>query len=110
MFKFVSVMLLLVICFLVGAIVGIDYNGKAVESIKPTAIQEVTETQAQVQQTVNETVQEPEVVNQQVVAQELSNSNPDHLSQKTASFLEVIVQGFYDLIVQILYQISQLFF
>jgi hypothetical protein len=112
MAKFISVLLLLVVCFLVGTLVGIDHNGK---SILPTsnavADTEVIESTPEVQQTVKQNNnQETEVVNQQTVAEELSASSTDHLSQKTASFLEVIVQGFYDLIVQILYQISQLFY
>ncbi|WP_096270638.1 hypothetical protein [Paucisalibacillus globulus] len=111
MAKFISVVLLLVVCFLVGTLVGIDHNGK---SILPTtnavADTEVVESTPEVKQTVKPKNQESEVVNQQTVANELSASNTEHLSQKTASFLEVIVQGFYDLIVQILYQISQLFY
>jgi hypothetical protein len=111
MAKFISVLLLLVVCFLVGTLVGIDHNGK---SILPTtnavATTEAVESTPEVQQTVKPKKQESEVVNQQTVAEELSASSTEHLSQKTASFLEVIVQGFYDLIVQILYQISQLFY
>lgn len=35
---------------------------------------------------------------------------PDNLTQKTASFMEAGVKGFYEAIVQIMYQISQVFF
>ncbi|WP_042146016.1 hypothetical protein [Paucisalibacillus sp. EB02] len=111
MAKFVSVLLLLVVCFLVGTLVGIDHKGKSILPAANTKTKtEVIESTPEVQQTVKQQTQETENVNQQSVAEELSASSTDHLSQKTASFLEVIVQGFYDLIVQILYQISQLFY
>ncbi|MFS0672866.1 hypothetical protein [Ornithinibacillus sp. 179-J 7C1 HS] len=111
MFKFISVMLLLVICFLVGAIVGIDHTGQSIFSTEPNATTtEVVETSNEVKHTANENPNAPEVVNQQTITEELQATNSDHLSQKTASFIEVIVQGFYDVIVEILYQISQLFF
>ncbi|WP_026906243.1 hypothetical protein [Paucisalibacillus globulus] len=110
MSKFISVSLLLIVCFLVGTLVGIDHNGKSLIPTSSTVKTEDVESTPEVQQTVNKDIQETEVVNQETIAQELTNPNTEHLSQKTASFLEVIVQGFYDLIVQILYQISQLFY
>ncbi|MEN2465033.1 hypothetical protein [Ornithinibacillus sp. FSL M8-0202] len=110
MFKFISVVLLLVICFLVGAIVGVDHTGKQVPATDTRTGSEVVEASSQIQQTTNDKSENPEIVNQTTITEELSVSNPDQLSQKTASFLEVVVQGFYDLVVEILYQISQLFF
>jgi biopolymer transport protein ExbD len=111
MAKFVSVLLLLVVCFLVGTLVGIEHNGKSILPVSTNATNtEEKVSTPEVKQTANQKTQETEIVNQQTVAEELSASSTDHLSQKTASFLEVIVQGFYDLIVQILYQISQLFY
>ncbi|GGA68788.1 hypothetical protein [Ornithinibacillus halotolerans] len=109
MFKYISVILLLVIVFLVGTIIGAEHKG---ESILPTFKEENTTEKVteEVTHTANTTEQKQEVVNEQMIAQELSMSNQDHLSQKTASFFEVIVQGFYDILVEILYQISQLFF
>ncbi|GIO27599.1 hypothetical protein [Ornithinibacillus bavariensis] len=108
MFRFISVSLLLVVCFLIGAIVGIDYTG-AGDSVQPvkTGVQEAAK---EVGHTSTKQPSETENVNQQTIAQELSESNDNHLSQKTASFLETIVKGFYDTIVEILYSISQLFF
>ncbi|MBC5638785.1 hypothetical protein H8S33_18605 [Ornithinibacillus sp. BX22] len=110
MFKFISVVLLLVICFLVGAIVGVDHTGKHVPATDTSTASEIVEASSQVQQTTNDKPENPEIVNQTTITEELSVSNPDQLSQKTASFLEVVVQGFYDMVVEILYQISQLFF
>jgi predicted PurR-regulated permease PerM len=108
MFRFISVLLLLVVCFLVGAIVGIDYTGNG-DTILPVKT-EAQEASAPVKKTANEQPSKTESVNKQTVAEELSHTNENHLSQKTASFLETIVKGFYDVIVEILYSVSQLFF
>lgn len=111
MFKFISVLLLLVVCFLIGTIVGIDQHEQVLLPDSSNLEEQlgVVEVPSENSQKVNQQVQTNEVVNQEAIAQELATNN-DHLSQKTASFLEVIVKGFYDMIVQILYQISQLFF
>lgn len=60
--------------------------------------------------------EKPEVtedtVNEAVANQDLHslNNEPVHFTEKAASFLEAGVKVFYDIVVQILYQISQLFF
>jgi hypothetical protein len=110
MFKFVSVILLLVICFLVGAIVGIDFNDQAFLPTNTMEGTEATEPSSDYTHTANEQSDETEVVTQESVAKELSKDNGEHISKQSASFLEGVVTGFYDMIVQIMYQFSQLFF
>lgn len=107
MFKFFSVLLLLVVCFLIGTIVGIDRS----EQTGPPAeiAEETVDVSSGISQTAQTENQDTEIVDSETVAQELSQMNQDHLSQKTASFIEVIVKGFYDIVVEIMYQISQLF-
>ena len=47
-----------------------------------------------------------------VIKQNLQSqkNEPAHFTEKAASFLGTVVKGFYDIVVQILYQISQLFY
>lgn len=110
MSKFISVVLLLVICFLVGAIVGMEHNPKTILANETEAKSETDKADEKGNDTEVKSSGEVEVVNEDTVAQEIANSNNEHLSQKTASFLEGMVQGFYDLVVEVLYQLSQVFF
>ncbi|WP_010097071.1 hypothetical protein [Ornithinibacillus scapharcae] len=110
MSKFISVVLLLVICFLVGAIVGMEHNPQTILANETETKTQSVESDEKIQETVAKDSSEVEIVNEDAVAQEIANSNDEHLSQKTASFLEGMVQGFYDLVVEVLYQLSQVFF
>ncbi|MEC5422200.1 hypothetical protein QGM71_01665 [Virgibacillus sp. C22-A2] len=94
------VLLLLAVFFLTGVLYGMD-RGEI--SLHDEATKEV------------ELVESQELASTQMVLveQELDNHNmeeAEHFTQKTASFLEAGVKGFYEVIVQILYQVSQLFF
>lgn len=110
MSKFISVVLLLVICFLVGAIVGMEHNPKSILANETEAKTVSVESDEEKHKMEDNGANDVEIMNEEAVAQELANTNQEHFSQKTASFLEEVVQGFYDLVVEVLYQLSQVFF
>ncbi|MBY7143333.1 hypothetical protein KFZ56_09730 [Virgibacillus sp. NKC19-3] len=89
------VILLLAVFFLTGMLYGMDNKNTAVndESDQTVVIEE-------------EEVETVEPSSTDV----MDRQEPVHFIQKAASFLEVGVKGFYEVVVQLLYQISQLFF
>lgn len=102
MFRFFIFLLLIMIVFLAGIITGIDREKNAMSN----KIQEET-----VEMTSNhmEFIDDEEI---SVVDQsEIQRTNTKvHSTQKVASFLESGVKRFYEIVVDVLYQISSLFF
>ncbi|SDQ48428.1 hypothetical protein [Virgibacillus salinus] len=95
------VLLLLALFFLVGIVVGLDRGESATDPIQST----------------ENTVRTEEVEEKQVVVVEQTTSEnimtaeaPVQFTQKIAKFLEASVQGFYEIIVEVIYQIVQVFF
>lgn len=94
------VLLMLVIVFLVGMIIGIEReqvtsNEKDDEQVEEISIVSIEHEEANI----------PEASTSQ---EDIDKSL--HLTQKTASVLETSIKGFYNIIVEILYQFSKLFF
>ncbi|PAV29010.1 hypothetical protein CIL05_13600 [Virgibacillus profundi] len=107
------VLLLFALFFLTGMLYGMDKENNtatddSVETIESVDSVKNEEKQIEIVEVDGEPVQAEEVI---------VNSNkpelddqPIHITEKTASFLEAGVKGFYEVVVQILHQISQLFF
>lgn len=102
------VLLLLVVVFLTGMLIGIDREQSAVTSDVQTGI-EISETATHhVEQEIIEEKQtspDEQLNNEQALNMDV----PEQATQKMAFFLEAGVKGFYDVIVEVLYQISSLF-
>ncbi len=92
------VLLLLALFFLVGIVVGLDRGENAADPIQST------ETQEKVDEKQVMTVEK--ATNEDIMAAEA----PVHFTQKIATFLEASVQGFYEIVVEVIYQIVQVFF
>lgn len=111
MLRFLISLLLLVVVFLSGMIIGID-RGKDQESnivqqeveIVPNHID--GETNEHVLSTDSSDTQNEQIINNDI----LNNDKEVFMTQKVAAFLETGIKGFYELIVNILYQISSLFY
>lgn len=104
--KSIVVLLLLLLFFVSGMLFGLerDQTEFTVPNVETIDINEAN-------------VQEGEVITQgtPVVENIAANSSeykqaPVHFTQKMASFVEGIVKGFYEIIVQLLYQVVQLFY
>lgn len=95
-------LLLLAVIFLLGLLIGIDRD-------KP--INDINQDTANLSELMvnKDTSSESESVEEVVILEVMPDSS-EHLIQKTASFLESSVTGFYDMIVEVLYQISSLAF
>ena len=89
----------LVVCFLFGLLYGIDHDRHATSEVVDPVVPEVTE-EIPVEKDV------PEEPNEEITLIQ-SDSTPAY---KAASALETIVTFFYEIIVEILYQISRLFY
>lgn len=105
MIRSLFVCMLLIIVFFSGMLVGIDREKGAVGSSLPVAtsshdIQDVQMTKGDI---IDE-YDEQEKIDQMLQIEESKQS-----TQKMAFFLEAAVKGFYEIIVEILYQISSLF-
>ncbi|SEQ17199.1 hypothetical protein SAMN05216232_1775 [Virgibacillus subterraneus] len=93
------VLLLLALFFLVGIVVGLDRGESATDPMTENTVrtEEVEEKQVVVvEQTTSENIMTAEA--------------PVQFTQKIAKFLEASVQGFYEIIVEVIYQIVQVFF
>lgn len=109
------VLLLLIVCFLGGALFGINKNELSmftkadgeVGVIEHTAVQE-----RQDETNSNKANEDAPSVEQQdhIQATVPGIDGPENTTQKTASMLETVIKGFYDLVVEILYQFSEVFF
>lgn len=95
------VILLLAVFFLTGMLYGMDNND--------IAIKEESGQSEELDQTVGLEEEQVETVETSSI-DVMERAEPVHFVQKAASFLEAGVKGFYEVVVQILYQVSQLFF
>ncbi|HLR08262.1 MAG TPA: hypothetical protein VK136_03225 [Bacillota bacterium] len=98
------VLLLITVFFLAGLVVGIDRGQIDSEEIPATIeTEEITDTEEN---------QGAPLAQEQMVDEHLvdAGASSAHFTQKAAASMEAIVTRFYDLVVQILYQIAQLFF
>src|SRR5690625_2908491 len=111
--SFVS-LLLLVIVFLVGMVIGADREQDVIPvNNKQQEESEFTEEKVQLENDADITTEDGEplfIEDQEMEEQTASVDQSGHSTLKIASFLESIVTGFYNIIVDILYQISSLFF
>lgn len=92
------VLLLLAVFFLAGTLYGMDRGDVAAKDEKIASV-EVPNNNEQA-----ETIKKAEETNT------IKIQETGHFTEKAASFLEAAVTGFYEVVVQILYQVSQLFF
>jgi len=100
------VFLMLIVVFLGGMLVGID-RGQIVVNHDDKQEVDISAEQNENKQTEDK----KRIVKVEENDEYLTDSDePMHLTQKTASLLEAGVKGFYEVVVQILYQISQLFY
>lgn len=101
MLRITVLLLMFLVVFLSGMLLGIDRgNGHSIDSVDSFIREEIVveESSPQVEQEV--------IVTDQAVEVEA----PVHVTQKAASLLEAGVSGFYELLVDILYYLSSLFF
>lgn len=107
MIRSFMVLLVLVVVFLVGVLFGTDREQQRL----PVTHYNTYES-GELSSTLNDTKTH---VAYDYSQQEMSDENnqavkPLHLTQKIASSLEVAINGFYEIIVGILYNLSSLFF
>gem|GEM_PF-1711701 len=110
--SFVS-LLLLVIVFLVGMVIGADREQDVIPVNNKQEESEFTEEMVQLENDADITTEDGEplfIEDREMEEQTASVDQSGHSTLKIASFLESIVTGFYNIIVDILYQISSLFF
>ncbi|MGY0694329.1 hypothetical protein ACW2QC_16365 [Virgibacillus sp. FSP13] len=94
-------LLLLAVCFLTGMLLGID-RGQDDNAHQEEEIKEVIVSDKDVEQDTNDTIE--------IESETPTNiDSPASFTQKMASFLEVGIKGFYEMVVMIVYQIAQLF-
>lgn len=100
------VLLLLIVVFLSGILIGIDREKKAM-TIDLQEEMQPFETSRQIFQaeSIDQFQQNEQLTDRQIP----SDAIPQQTTQKMASFLEAGVKGFYEAVVEILYQISSLF-
>ncbi|WP_163970053.1 hypothetical protein [Oceanobacillus halotolerans] len=103
------VILLLAVFFLSGMVFGMGQENQYAEENQEEIIPPY-EQESQAISDEQQLVEQPtkEDVTNTVGAIEVEE--PTHFTQKMATFLETAVKGFYEAIVQIMYQVSQLFF
>ncbi|GAB4073391.1 hypothetical protein GCM10028778_09120 [Barrientosiimonas marina] len=90
------VMLSLAVFFLIGLVIGMDRENQANQTDSDKTVEQAEEKQVIVEELPEE---EPEM-----------SDSPDHLTQKTAQFLESGVKGFYEIVVGMTYDLVQVFF
>ncbi|HLR41027.1 MAG TPA: hypothetical protein VK091_05080 [Virgibacillus sp.] len=100
------VFLMLIVVFLGGMLVGIDRGQIAVNHDDKQEVEISAEQNENMQKKDSERIVEVEKNDEYLT----DSDEPMHLTQKTASLLEAGVKGFYEVVVQMLYQISQLFY
>lgn len=104
--KSIVILLLLLLFFMSGMMFGADRTEEASPEVSPVNPIEAKETET-VQSVA---IQTSTVQNNQSPADVEYKSASTHFTQKMASFIEGIVKGFYEIIVQLLYQVAQLFY
>ncbi|RDW21750.1 hypothetical protein [Oceanobacillus chungangensis] len=97
------VILLLAVFFLAGTLYGSDRNQDIANVSTAENIDQTSSGQIPV-------VTKTEVVNEMTTGNLMEMEQQEQFIPKFASFLEVVVTGFYEIVVEVLYQIAQLFF
>ena len=95
MLRSFAFLLLLLVIFLTGMLIGIDRE----KTTHGEGVQTIVESYEFDTASANKGTDDEQV----------TLDNPEHFTQKTASFLEAGVKGFYEIVVEVLYQISLLF-
>lgn len=96
------ILLLLIVVFLAGMLIGIERE----ESIRSNHISPELNEVEQIDQIVHwEAYEEQSIIEEQM----LNIEGPEHTTQKLATFLESGVKGFYEIIVDVLFELSSLF-
>ncbi|MBP1968719.1 hypothetical protein J2Z83_000813 [Virgibacillus natechei] len=101
------VILLLAVFFLTGMMYGMDRGNIASTDglVDQTESNEPERNQGEIVEM--EPIEEKEL---EPSTEGINIEEPNHFTQRAASFLEAGVKGFYEVVVQVLYQVSQLFF
>lgn len=111
--RFFIIVLLLVIFFLSGALYGMNQDSFVMDR-KPehSIVSENPSTiPAKVEEEENTELKEEGTATVETVDKDiLAVNNKAQATNKAASFLETSVQGFYEVVVQILYEIANIFF
>src|SRR5699024_6643951 len=108
MSRFISIMLLLTVFFLIGMVFGM--NQSTTTKQKPNNIDEQIQENISPAEDVYSDEKEVKEMNQVENTDVMEPSAALSVTQKTASIIETGVKGFYEIVVGILYQIAQLFF
>ncbi|WP_404453071.1 hypothetical protein LG329_02830 [Virgibacillus necropolis] len=103
--KSIVVLLLLVLFFVSGMLFGVEHD--RTEFTLPN-VETIDEEEPNVQPEAD--IQGSPVNEKVTVDSSEYKEAPVHFTQKMASFIEGIVKGFYGIIVQLLYQVVQLFY
>ncbi|WP_249871046.1 hypothetical protein [Oceanobacillus saliphilus] len=98
--RFIVVLLMMAVFFLSGVVYGVN---------KEQGIQYVTEAPEEIR-VEEENVARIETISQPVSQPHITEATPVQYTQKTASILEAGVKGFFEFLMEMMYQIAQLFF
>ncbi|GGN54685.1 MULTISPECIES: hypothetical protein [Oceanobacillus] len=110
--RFITILLLFAVCFLGGALYGVNQERSAYEE-QPREVAEVREEQPNEEQPNIEAEERRavEVGNTYEPIEETTLTPTDSTpAYKAASALETIVNFFYEIVVELLYQVSRLFY
>ncbi|WP_156291119.1 hypothetical protein [Oceanobacillus salinisoli] len=107
MIRMIIMLLLLAVVFLSGTHYGMSQSSgeKEVDLISGSNDMETMIPSHHISENSETPVTPTPIVNQDVMM-----DDEVHLTQKTASFLETSVQGFYEIVVGVMYQIAETFF
>lgn len=103
MFRLITILLMLAICFLGGMLYGVDHK----KSTQPEVPHHSIDIQPEIKSPSNT---DSAKVQQTAVEQQPSPAREQLLTEKTASILEAGMKGFFEIIVQLMYQFAKLFF
>lgn len=108
MLRTLIILLFLAVFFLSGMIFGMD-NGHEAEQAKPQeeSTEEVQENQVETSVDTKNDEETIEVVDDPALDTE---EDGDKFTQKSATFLGSVIQGFYEIVITVFYQFAQLFF
>lgn len=104
--KSIVILLLLLVFFMSGMMFGVerDHTEYTSPEVSSVGVNEADSQNANVMQT------SAEIEGGRFETSEYKQTTSSHFTQKMASFIGGIVKGFYEIIVQVLYQIAQLFY
>jgi hypothetical protein len=115
MVRTVITLLLLAVFFLSGTLYGMNQGGNETNMASDESVIDGNEIEEKLIEEKIITEKDVETVNQENVTPTVDEDlmmmeNEFHLTQKTASFLETSVQGFYEVVVGIMYHVADIFF